>query len=231
MSDALDYLESVISTGKGGLAEHQWEDVLGAVDVVFAEPLSRKVEHLMLAVLRFGGELRLAESSELPHSMPPEAMIKSFAVQWLARETGLTHLPEMQRVEATAVSPVLASVVRATIRETALRQTSKNSFEAITLLRSPRRRKTLAGALGRGIGQRPRKAIPVAKQKLAATQQSTPGNYIVYRIPVNPDRKSFVSKAVILDQGLLFFAGSHGTLSLPEEEAAIRKVAQKGVLS
>ena len=49
--------------------------------------------------------------------MSPEEMLKSLATQGLAKWTGLTHLNEMQRVEATSASPVLGSIVRATIKK------------------------------------------------------------------------------------------------------------------
>jgi hypothetical protein len=228
MRTALDYLKGVVSsdTAEG----YQWEDILGAVDVVFAEPLNREVERVMLAILRLDRRIPLAESSELPHSMPPEDALKSIAVQWLARETGLTHLSEMQRVEATAMSLVLASAVRATIRETARNRASKEKVEVVPLFRSPPRSKTLVAVLSRGIGKRHQKVLPRVKPAAAAAQPSALGNYTVYRVPVVTDRRSIVSKAVILDQGLSFFVGSAGAMVSPEE-AAVRTMAFKKVRS
>ena len=68
-------------------------------------------ESLLLEILRFEGRLQIDLSSEMPHSMSPEDMLKSLAIQALARWTGLAHLPEMQRVQLTTHSSSLASLV------------------------------------------------------------------------------------------------------------------------
>ncbi len=49
--------------------------------------------------------------------MPPEEMLKSLAVQALAKWTGLTYLTAMQRVEVITPSSALRSVVRAAIHQ------------------------------------------------------------------------------------------------------------------
>lgn len=115
MNRTLKLLGEAVS--RGSSSEYRWEDLLNAVESVFAGPFDWEAERAMLAILRFDGRLRLSESSELPHSMPPEDMLKSLAVQWLGKETGLTHLLEMQRVASTSASPALASIVRATLRD------------------------------------------------------------------------------------------------------------------
>jgi len=227
MREALNYLEVVVSSGKGTTEAYQWEDILGAAEIVFAEPFSRDTERVMLAILRLDRRITLAASSELPHSMTPEDALKSVAVQWLARETGLTHLTEMQRVEATAVSPVLASTVRATIRDTARKRVSQEKVDVVTIFRSPPPLKTLAAALGRGFGKKRQKAWPGVKPVATAAQKSALGNYTVYRVPVTSTRHSMVSKVVILDQGLSFLVGSPGAMVSPEEAAhtmAFKKV-------
>src|SRR5262245_30938165 len=78
-----------------------WGQLMAEVWPIISAPLSWEGERLLLEILHFNGRLRLSESSELPHSMPPEDMLKSLAVQALAKWTGLTHLTEMERVELT----------------------------------------------------------------------------------------------------------------------------------
>src|SRR5262249_43121551 len=56
-------------------------------------------------------------SSEMPHSKSPENMLKSLAIQALARWTGLAHLNEMQRVQLTTPSSSLASLIRDVIQK------------------------------------------------------------------------------------------------------------------
>lgn len=78
---------------------------------VISAPLTCEGERLLLDLIRYEGRLRLAVSAEMPHSMPPEDMLKSLAIQALARWTGLVHLHEMRRVQLTTQSSSLASLV------------------------------------------------------------------------------------------------------------------------
>ncbi len=84
---------------------------------VISTPLTWEAERLLLDLIRFEGRLRLTVSSEMPHSMSPEDMLKSLAVQTLARWTGLAHLREMRRVQLTTQSSSLASLVSDVIQK------------------------------------------------------------------------------------------------------------------
>ena len=117
MVAAIQLLNQAVTEESSNRSVYRWEDLLAAIEAVaVGDSLGWDAERVLLRVVRFEGELRLNEDSEPPHSMSPEEMLKSVAIQALARWTGLTHLLEMRRVEATAASPVLASIVRATIR-------------------------------------------------------------------------------------------------------------------
>ncbi len=221
MSDALDYLEGVVSMGKGTTAEYQWEDILGAVDVVFAEPFSREVERVMLAILRFGGRIRLAESSELPHSMTPEDMLKSFSVQWLVRETGLTHLSEMQRVEATAVSPLLASAVRAVIRRASQAKPPMVELQVVADVRTSPKHELLTGSLGVFIGRKPEKLLPRGKPKPELAKQVFRGEYTKYEAAWALQQTTVVNDTIALDQGHAYFPGHRVRKQQAEEELAL----------
>src|SRR5206468_3341953 len=109
-------LEGAVATPPT-VAEYRWAELVDATHTVISAPLDWEGERVLLAITRFEGALPLSESSELPHSMSPEDMLKSLAIQALGKWTGLTHLKEMQRVEATTVSPVLRSIIRTTIRQ------------------------------------------------------------------------------------------------------------------
>ena len=113
MPDPRQLLQDAIATDHGEL--ERWENILAAIRMLTSVRPSSEAERLLLAVLRFGGQLRLDPSSELPHSMSPEEMLKSMAVQALGHWTGLTYISAMQRVQATAVSPVLSGIVRTVI--------------------------------------------------------------------------------------------------------------------
>jgi hypothetical protein len=83
-----------------------------------SSPPTWESERLLVWIVRFEGRLRLTVSCDLPHSMPPEDMLKSLAIQALGRWTGLLYLREMERVQATTQSSSLASLVRDVIQKT-----------------------------------------------------------------------------------------------------------------
>jgi hypothetical protein len=117
MTDALRFLESAITARPVARAEYRWRDLVGAMQAVISAPPDPEAERTLLAVLRFEGMIHLGEGSEGPHSMPPEDMLKSLAIQAIARFTGATHLDEMRRVEATTSSSALRSIAWAVIRQ------------------------------------------------------------------------------------------------------------------
>ncbi len=118
MPGALQILEQAIQPHTAiANEEFRWEDLISAMRAVISVPLSSQTEHLLFSVLRFNGHIRLAASSELPHSMAPEDMLKSLAVQALGKWTGSAHVLEMQKVLVTTSSPALASVVRTVIQK------------------------------------------------------------------------------------------------------------------
>jgi hypothetical protein len=84
---------------------------------IIANPLSEDDERQLVEILRFDGRLHLAESSELPHSMPPEDMLKSLAVQALAKWTGTKYIEEMVRAQVITRSSSLASLIGNVIRK------------------------------------------------------------------------------------------------------------------
>jgi hypothetical protein len=111
--------------------EFLWQDLFAAMVSVTSSAPTSHVERLLLDILRFDGKLQLTPNSEMPHSMTPEEMLKSLALQALGRWTGLTYLREMQRVQATAVSPALVSTARAVIQRARLATPRENEWETI----------------------------------------------------------------------------------------------------
>jgi hypothetical protein len=154
MANALQLITEAIRTGPGaGGAEYHWQDLLAALQSVISAPLSSDAEHLLLSLLRFDGQLRLDATSEFPHSMPPEDMLKSLAVQALGKWAGLTHLREMERVQATTPSPALECVVRAVIQQARRSEKFKIDEPEEVAESSPERsRPTVPRLLGRDRG-------------------------------------------------------------------------------
>jgi hypothetical protein len=205
MKGALTLLAEAVSTGSSAKPEYRWEDLLDAVENLFAGSFDWEAERVLLTVLRFDGRLRLTELSELPHSMPPEDMLKSFAIQWLARETGLIHLLEMERVEATAVSPALASSVRATIRGATPAKPPASEIGVVAEVRPSPWRELVVGSLGREIGHRATSALP--KGRPTITEEVVPDRYTKVALGWTTIQKKLVNKAVIHEHGLTFLPG------------------------
>ncbi|WP_161968005.1 hypothetical protein [Fimbriiglobus ruber] len=132
MSTAIELLSQAVAERPSTQTEYRWEDLLGAMRAVIASPLGWEAERTLLAVTRFDGTLHLNADSETPHSMSPEEMLKSLAIQAIAKWTGPTHLTEMQRVEATATSSVLGSIVRSVMRQIQVTENALSDLETIT---------------------------------------------------------------------------------------------------
>lgn len=111
--------------------ERRWGDLMMELWPVISAPLTWEGERLLLDLIRFEGRLRLDVSSEMPHSIPPEDMLKSLAIQALAQWTGLAHLCEMQRVQLTTRSPSLASLVRDVIQKASATRSAVRKRSAI----------------------------------------------------------------------------------------------------
>lgn len=116
MPAAFHALRSAMALEAATGQERRWGELMAELWPVISCPLTWEGERLLLDLIRFEGRLRFLESSEMPHSMPPEDMLKSLAIQALARWTGLAHVHEMQRTQLTTQSSSLASLVGDIIR-------------------------------------------------------------------------------------------------------------------
>ena len=108
-----------------------WGEVMCELWPVIATPLTGDDERLLLELLRHEGRLRLVANDELPHSLTPEDMLKSLAVQALGKWTRLTYLTEMQRLELLASSPELATIVRSVIEDAKVARVVPRGEDAI----------------------------------------------------------------------------------------------------
>jgi hypothetical protein len=129
-------LKSAISVQTDG-QEPAWSDVMAELVPAISQHLTWEAEGILLEILRFEGRLRLTVSDDLPHSMSPEDMLKSLAVQALAKWTGLAYLQEMERVQATTQSSSLSSLVRDVIHKTRQEAKHREAKEEVAVI-SPR---------------------------------------------------------------------------------------------
>jgi len=107
----------ILNRAMGGIGPTpSWGEVIGELWPIISAPLSSVGERLLLDVIHHNGGLRLTDTDELPHSLSPDEMLKSLAVQGLARWTRLTYLTELRRLELTTASSALQDVIRAVIQ-------------------------------------------------------------------------------------------------------------------
>lgn len=116
MPVSLKHLRASMARTAPAGREPRWNELLGEFVSATAAPLTREVERLLLEILRFDGELQLDESTEMPHRMSPEEMLKSLAAQALGRWTGAEYVPTLRRLEA-ASSPALSCMVRGVVQK------------------------------------------------------------------------------------------------------------------
>jgi hypothetical protein len=117
--------------------EPTWSDLIAELVPAISRPLTWETEELLLEVLRFEGRLRLTVSADLPHSMPPEDMLKSLAVQALVKWAGLSYTQEIERVQATTQSSSLSSLIRDVIQK-ARQETKHREAKEEVAVSSPR---------------------------------------------------------------------------------------------
>jgi len=108
---AFQALRSAMNASLPAGSSGRWGDLMMELWPAISSPLTVETERVLLEILRFEGRLQIDLSSEMPHSMPPEDMLKSLAIQALARWTGLAHLQEMHRVDLTTTSASLSSLI------------------------------------------------------------------------------------------------------------------------
>jgi len=94
--------------------EPAWGYLLSELVHATEESLAPEDEQTLLDILHFEGELQLDETSEMPHSMSPESMLKSLSMQILGKWTGTKHLAEIRRFEVPPPAS-LACIARAVI--------------------------------------------------------------------------------------------------------------------
>jgi hypothetical protein len=222
MTMAIQLLNQTVSEVPSNRSVYRWEDLRAAIEAVAAsDSLGWEAERVLLRVVRFEGELRLSEESELPHSMSPEEMLKSVAIQTLVRRTGLTHLRELQRVEATAASPVLASIVRATILTVSPPKMPASELEVIAEVRPSPRQEVVIWALGRSTGQMPANALSQGRRKVTGSRAVIHDHYTRYDVDWTPLQKNIVNKTVIFEHGLTFIQGCRRRIKRTQEELVI----------
>lgn len=122
MQEPLTMLRSALE-GPAPPSGYRWGALYGCLRAIISGPPTQEAVGLLVQVLRSKVALPLDASSEPPHSMSHEEMLKSLAVQALVRWTGLTYLQDMRQVQASAESSVLVGMIEAVIKKAELGKT------------------------------------------------------------------------------------------------------------
>lgn len=109
-----------------------WGELMSDLWPLISTPLSAEGERILLRILQFDGRLRLEVTSDLPHSMTPEEMLKSLSIQALTKWTGLTYLSPIQRIELLTPSAPLQFTARAAIQQARSTIPSVPRIEAVS---------------------------------------------------------------------------------------------------
>lgn len=91
---------------------YHWQHVLAAVDAV-SDVRTAAHERVLRRAARFTGRLDLDHSHGLPHSMPPEDMVRILAVRQLAAWDRRRHADVIEHVARTAERDAVAHTARA----------------------------------------------------------------------------------------------------------------------
>lgn len=105
-------INNAMAWSESQTAKPRWIDLEADLLSATADGISPAIESKLLEILRFEGKLQLDEASDMPHSMAPETMLKSLAVQILARWTGTKYFECFRRLQCDSC---LRDVIQAVI--------------------------------------------------------------------------------------------------------------------
>ena len=102
MSEAHEHLRRMMAgTPDQEGQRYQWPHVLAMLQQVRTEP-SADSEDVLRALAQYEGRLLLDEEAGLPHSMSPEDLLRSLAVQTLGQWNAARHADAIRRAAELA---------------------------------------------------------------------------------------------------------------------------------
>lgn len=114
VSPSIRFLRRVIAPGRRR-ERFRWHHVVAALHHVAQDP-SPAATRLLRTLAEFTGQLALDPRADLPHSMSPETMLQSLAVQSLAERNRGKHRALIHRVVRTTHSDLLAAIAQSSLR-------------------------------------------------------------------------------------------------------------------
>lgn len=109
-----DNIRRAMSAGQNAEPLPSWHTLGDELSAAFASGEPR-LEAMILEILKFDKRLSLDETANLPHRASPENVLKSLAVQYLARMSGGKFAPTMRRILLIA-DPSFGSIIRGVLK-------------------------------------------------------------------------------------------------------------------
>jgi hypothetical protein len=111
MALAHQHLERMLAGTGLGQGSYRWHHVLGALQAVCGERSSES-EAVLRKAATYEGRLRLDEAAGLPHSMSPEDLLRSIALQTLGEWDRDRHRDVIARAAELADSDHVVVIAR-----------------------------------------------------------------------------------------------------------------------
>lgn len=111
MARAHDHLRRLLAGENAQGVRYRWHHALGLMHALSSDP-SDETGQLLVEVALFEGRLALDETAGMPHSMPPEELLRALAIQLLARRDRAAHQRLFRRLARTVRSDRLAELAR-----------------------------------------------------------------------------------------------------------------------
>ena len=111
MGYAHDHLRRLLAGGNHQGVRFHWHHVLGLMQALSVDP-SDETEQILVEAATFKAQLLLEPGPGMPHSMPPEFLLRSLAMQLLARRDRKRYRALFRQIARTSPSERLAEMAR-----------------------------------------------------------------------------------------------------------------------
>jgi hypothetical protein len=115
LSPPIRFMDKVIAGSNRRRERFNWHHILSAVHHL-GQDHSIQAERLLMRLVKYKGTIPLQPGSDLPHSMSPESMIQSLALQSLLHRNKRKHRNLARRVAATTRIDLLAEIAKSSSR-------------------------------------------------------------------------------------------------------------------
>lgn len=116
LADSIKLVNEILSPKILKKKSFLWQDIgtsLSKISTIH----TKETEEILVSLLEFEGELKLASKSDIPGLMSPEDMLKSIAIQSLTKWTGQKYLSTIKKIYKSTQSAALAEIARVSVEK------------------------------------------------------------------------------------------------------------------